>query len=311
MIKSSHFRLFSQECSRSVQSAFWLALLQVGHDWSDLAAECPHTITSCQILWISTSNFYKPWQHQPSAHNNTVPSGYGSWYHFFKNCSSRDSYFQQWGSKCTALLHSKAVINVLPILIDDGQLSSTSLTCPMVHPRNSRQSSSQSYCWTPPSHENNVVYVGLVIILPFTKQLRTLTSQDTPGYKETWDKEEKREEWEMWIWHRVQKAIGMPQRQELESKTRAGGGWLAPGGTPDWSWHTQHLVNGLPSVVVKPEERKYKQALSIYKGSECWHLNDDYGFKYFLCQILERENVNSKTFLLLQFQPQRVLWLHL
>ena len=152
--------------------------------------------------------------------------------------------------KCTALLHGKAVSNVLPILIDDGQLSSTSLTCPVVHPRNSRQSSSQPYCWTPPSHENNVVYVGLVIILPFTKQLRTLTSQDTPGYKETWDKEEKREEWEMWVWDRVRKAIGMSQRQELESKTRAGGGWLAPGGTPDWSWHTHHLVNGLSLVVV-------------------------------------------------------------
>ena len=77
----------SQERWQSVQSALQLALLQG-----------PPAITSCQILWLSTSNFYKPWQHQPSAPNDTVPSGYGPCYHFFKNCSSRDSCLQQWGS---------------------------------------------------------------------------------------------------------------------------------------------------------------------------------------------------------------------
>lgn len=47
--------------------------------------------------------------------------------------------------ECTALLHGEAVVNVLPVLTGDGQLSSASLTCPMAHPGNSRQSRSQSH----------------------------------------------------------------------------------------------------------------------------------------------------------------------
>ena len=116
---------FSQECSQPVRSAFWSPLLGA------------HAIISCQILWVSTSNSFKPWQYQPSACNNTVPSGYGSWHHFFKNCPFRDNCLKWWGSQKYSTLAQQGYNQHPSHLNRYWPLSSTSLTCSAVHPMNS------------------------------------------------------------------------------------------------------------------------------------------------------------------------------